>query len=134
MESLGRHALLDLYGCQPGILNDPDYLQSLLRQTALDLKATVVEEMFHTFAPHGVSGVIVIAESHLAVHTWPEHGYAAVDLFTCSETTELGRLSDLLKERLGASHAVYREESRGKLDAEGACFWRPTDAKAKAAQ
>jgi len=118
MESLGRHALLDLYGCDARILNDPAYLQQLLKQTALDLETTIVEEVFHTFAPHGVSGVIVIAESHLAIHTWPEHGYAAVDLFTCSETTELSALADLLRERFHASHIEYTEKPRGLLPAE----------------
>ena len=115
MLGLGRHALLNLYGCDPEVLNDLPYLQSLLRQTAIDLKATVVDEVFHTFAPHGVSGVVVIAESHLAVHTWPEHGYAAVDLFTCSETTQLSRLADLLRARFKASHIEYHEKARGTL-------------------
>ncbi len=113
MHSLGRHALLDLYGCNPDILNDTTYLQSLFKQTAIDLDCTVVQEVFHHFAPHGVSGVVVIAESHLAIHTWPEHGYAAVDLFTCSETTELAALSELLRERLQATEVDFREESRG---------------------
>lgn len=120
MASLGRHALLDLYGCDPEILNDPQYLQSLLRQTALDLECTVVEEVFHTFAPHGVSGVVVIAESHLAVHTWPEHGYAAVDLFTCSEATRLSALADLLRVRFEATHIEYHEKARGILPMQAA--------------
>lgn len=115
MSSLGRHALVDLYGCNPEILNDTDYLQSLLRQTAIDLNCTIVQESFHTFAPHGVSGVIVIAESHLAIHTWPEHGYAAVDLFTCSDSTELAHLAALLRTRFEADRIEFREEARGIL-------------------
>lgn len=111
--ALGRHALLDLYGCDPQVLNDKDRLRDLLRQTAVDLECTVVQEVFHTFAPHGVSGVVVIAESHLAIHTWPEHGFAAVDLFTCSDATELASLARLLRDRLDADEIVYREESRG---------------------
>ena len=111
--ALGRHALLDLYGCDPEILNDKDRLEGLLAQTAVDLECTVVQQVFHTFAPHGVSGVVVIAESHLAIHTWPEHGFAAVDLFTCSDATELASLARLLRKRLGADEIVYREESRG---------------------
>lgn len=113
MHTLGRHALLDLYGCNPDILNDTKYLQSLFKQTALDLECTVVQEVFHHFAPHGVSGVVVIAESHLAIHTWPEYGYAAVDLFTCSESTELAALTELLGDRLQAEEVEFREDSRG---------------------
>lgn len=121
MQSLGRHALLDLYGCDADILNDRDYLAELMRQTAVDLNATVVDVLFHTFAPHGVSGVVVIAESHLAVHTWPEHGYAAVDLFTCSETTRLPALAELLKKRLKATQIEYREQARGLLPDQDTC-------------
>ncbi|MFW5878642.1 MAG: adenosylmethionine decarboxylase [Myxococcota bacterium] len=113
MQSLGRHALLDLYGCNPEILNDCARLESILKQTAVDLDCTVVEQVFHRFAPHGVSGVVVIAESHLAIHTWPECGYAAVDLFTCSETTELAALTEILREQFEADEVHFREESRG---------------------
>jgi S-adenosylmethionine decarboxylase proenzyme len=113
MQTLGRHALLDLYGCDPAVLDDKDTLQALLRQTAVDLECTVVQEVFHTFSPYGVSGVVVIAESHLAIHTWPEHGFAAVDLFTCNDTTALSSLAEILKERLGATHITYEEKVRG---------------------
>jgi S-adenosylmethionine decarboxylase proenzyme len=125
MHSLGRHALLDLYGCNPDILNDAEYLQSLFKQTALDLKCTVIQEVFHHFAPHGVSGVVVIAESHLAIHTWPEYGYAAVDLFTCSETTELEALGELLRERLQAGEIHFREEARGVVTDQRMALLRP---------
>lgn len=118
MQSLGRHALLDLYGCEPAILNDAEYLQQLFKQTAIDLECTVVEEVFHHFAPHGVSGMVVIAESHLAIHTWPEHGYAAVDLFTCNETTDLPELVDLLRDRLQASEVHFHEQARGVMTAQ----------------
>ncbi|RMG17305.1 MAG: adenosylmethionine decarboxylase [Deltaproteobacteria bacterium] len=115
MHSLGRHALVDLYGCDPETLKDTAYIQKLLHDTAVELKCTIVEETFHTFSPWGVSGVIVIAESHLSIHTWPEYGYAALDLFTCSQTTELARLAGLLEEGFGATEVEYREEARGRL-------------------
>ncbi len=115
MQTLGRHALLDLYGCDPAVLDDREFLQEVLRQTAVELKCTVVQEAFHTFSPHGVSGVVVIAESHLAIHTWPEHGFAAVDLFTCNDTTALSSLADILQQRFGASHFDYEEKVRGTI-------------------
>jgi len=83
MQALGRQVLLELYDCDAEALSD----EALLREAFLDAArlagATVVTDVFHRFSPYGVSGVVVIAESHLSVHTWPEHGYAAVDLFTC---------------------------------------------------
>jgi len=119
MQTLGRHALLDLYGCDRAVLDDPSFLQQVLHQAALDLECTVVQEVFHRFSPHGVSGVVVIAESHLAVHTWPEHGFAAVDLFTCNASTALSALSEILKKRFGASRVEFVEKPRGLVPREG---------------
>lgn len=118
MQTLGRHALLDLYGCKQAVLDDKDFLREILRQTAVQLDCTVVQEVFHNFSPYGVSGVVVIAESHLAIHTWPEHGFAAVDLFTCNETTALSSLAEILKERFGASDFHYEEKVRGVVPAQ----------------
>lgn len=79
----GRHVLAELTGCPAWVLNDPAGLEKSFRRCAEEGGATLVSSHFHHFAPQGVSGVIVIAESHATVHTWPEHGYAAVDVFTC---------------------------------------------------
>jgi S-adenosylmethionine decarboxylase proenzyme len=82
---LGRHVHLDLYDCPQALLLAPATAQSILRAAALKMNATIVSDHFHAFNPHGVSGVVIIAESHLSVHTWPEHGYAAVDVFSCGD-------------------------------------------------
>ena len=82
-ESLGRHILAEFYGCDFEELNNQDNIQVYMRNAAIKAKATIVNESFHKFSPWGVSGVIVIQESHLTIHTWPEYCYAAVDLFTC---------------------------------------------------
>ena len=79
----GRHVLAELTGCPPEVLNDAASLETSFRDCAEKGGATVVSSHFHHFSPQGVSGVVVIAESHVTVHTWPEHGYAAVDVFTC---------------------------------------------------
>lgn len=79
----GRHVLAELTGCPPQVLDDVAGLESCFRQCAVEGGATLVSSHFHRFSPQGVSGVVVIAESHVTVHTWPEHGYAAVDVFTC---------------------------------------------------
>jgi S-adenosylmethionine decarboxylase proenzyme len=82
-EVLGRHLLLDLGGCEHELLANAETLDRLFCQAVREGGATVVSSHFHQFQPHGVSGVVVLAESHVTVHTWPESGFAAVDIFTC---------------------------------------------------
>lgn len=81
--ALGVHILLECSGCVPALLRDAALLESTLKEAAISAGATVVDGLIHEFNPHGLSGVIVIAESHIAVHTWPEKDYAAIDIFTC---------------------------------------------------
>lgn len=83
MNILGRHLLIELYDCDRVALGDPDGVERSLLDAADRARATVLGHHFHRFEPQGVSGVVVIAESHISIHTWPEHGYAAVDIFTC---------------------------------------------------
>ena len=83
MDHLGKHVILELYDCSPAALSDPSLIESHMIDAAEAMEATVVLSTFHHFAPLGVSGVVVIQESHLTIHTWPEYGYAAIDIFTC---------------------------------------------------
>ena len=83
MNALGTHLLLDLKECNPELLNDLHFIKQAMMGAADEARATIVGESFHKFHPVGVTGVLSIAESHLLIHTWPEHGYAAVDIFTC---------------------------------------------------
>ena len=83
MKALGKHLLLELNGCDHKLLNDISFIKETMLTAAKESGATVLGESFHQFSPQGVSGVIIIAESHLTVHTWPEHGYAGADIFTC---------------------------------------------------
>ena len=76
-------------------------------------QATIVDEVFHEFSPFGISGVVVIAESHLAIHTWPEYCYAAVDVFSCGEVLQPQVAVDYLVEQLGAARASVVELQRG---------------------
>lgn len=85
MKTTGRHLLVEYHGCDPTILNDRPGLETLLSEAAHAASATVVQTVFHNFCPQGVSGVVVIEESHLSIHTWPETGYAAIDFYTCGE-------------------------------------------------
>ncbi|GAB4560531.1 MAG: hypothetical protein Tsb0020_07310 [Haliangiales bacterium] len=114
---LGRHAIVDLYGCaERALLGDRERLRVLLRGTAEDLGCTIVNELFHDFTPQGVSGVVLIAESHLSIHTWPELGYAAVDLYTCGERGLLDQLPGRLRRALGASRVDSQFLDRGQVD------------------
>ncbi len=88
MRALGRHLLVELYGCDPELLKKVDAVREIMVSAAKACKATVVDVAFHEFKPFGVSGVVVIAESHLSIHTWPEYRYAAVDIFTCGKTID----------------------------------------------
>jgi S-adenosylmethionine decarboxylase proenzyme len=82
---LGSHVLVEYHNCHREFLDDLEGVEKLMVE-AVDISgATLVQPLFHQFSPYGVSGVCVVAESHFAIHTWPEHGYAAVDLFSCGE-------------------------------------------------
>ena len=115
MEALGRHLLMELEGCDRDVLNDVDALREALLTAANLAGATVLGDSFHRFSPHGISGVVVIAESHLFVHTWPEYGYAAADIFTCGDTVQPEKAAEILIERLGARHHTMVELKRGKV-------------------
>lgn len=114
MSALGRHILSEFYGCDPGELNNPETIKRLMNQAADISGATIVQSVFHMFSPHGVSGVVVVAESHLAIHTWPEYGYAAVDYFSCGPVDTEAAIR-YLEEKLGAEKVTIREIERGAL-------------------
>src|SRR5512143_2042017 len=116
MKALGRQIVVEYYGCNHDMLNDVAYIKRSMRDAAIVSGATIVQEAFHLFNPHGVSGVVVIAESHLAIHTWPEFGYAAVDLFTCGEDVNPEIAFNVLKEQLGAGSFSAMEMKRGIID------------------
>ena len=105
--------LLEFNGCDATLLNDPARLKALLLEAVRLGKGTIVTDVFHTFSPHGVSGVVVIAESHVAIHSWPEHGSAAVDIFSCGTKLEHETIRDHLRRGLGATSEECREFARG---------------------
>ena len=119
MTALGHHLLVEFEGCDPASLADLDQVTSAMLRAAEASGATIVTHSFHHFSPHGVSGAVIIAESHLAIHTWPEYGYAAADIFTCGETVDPWKAFDLLKESLGAEHGSATELRRGILRVPG---------------
>jgi S-adenosylmethionine decarboxylase len=115
LNALGRHLLLELKDCDKEVLNNLDYLKKCLTDTAKQIGATVLNEVFHRFSPQGVSGVVVIAESHLCIHTWPEYNYAAIDIFTCGDTINPTDAVDILVDKLNAKESSFVELKRGVL-------------------
>jgi len=126
MQALGKHILVEFYGCNPEKLKDTAMLQTEFENAADMSGATVVDSTFHAFSPYGVSGVVVIAESHLTIHTWPEYGYAAVDLFTCGDTVDPWKAFSYLKSVLESNNTSTIEMKRGQLnDFEGQLRHKP---------
>jgi S-adenosylmethionine decarboxylase proenzyme len=115
LNALGRHLLLELKFCNKELLDDVEFLKKNLTSTAEKIGATVLNSVFHQFCPQGVSGVVVIAESHLCIHTWPEYGYAAVDIFTCGSTIDPKDAIAILVNNLEAKEHSFKVIERGLL-------------------
>ncbi len=113
MKALGRHILAELYGCNAAILNDVAQVEKVMVDAALEAGAEVREVVFHKFSPQGVSGVVVISESHLTIHTWPELSYAAVDVFTCGDRVDPWDACRCLAAKMQAAQLEATEIQRG---------------------
>lgn len=115
-KTLGRHILVEFFGCTPDIMNDVIKIETSMVNAAKEAQATVINSTFHHFSPYGVSGVVVIQESHLAIHTWPEYGYAAVDVFTCGDHVNPWICYNFLKKAFEAESGAALEINRGQVD------------------
>ena len=113
IHALGRHMLLELYDCNSEVLNSLTAVKNALVEAAQRAQATIVDVVFHEFSPFGISGVVVIAESHLSIHTWPEHRYAAIDIFSCGETLKPAEAAAFLVEQFCAERSSAMEVQRG---------------------
>ncbi|MCL5124754.1 MAG: adenosylmethionine decarboxylase [Deltaproteobacteria bacterium] len=113
MKALGIHLLIELCSCNRQKLDDMGYLETIMAQAAEVAGATVLKTAFQNFNPQGVSGVVVIAESHLTVHTWPEYGYAAIDIFTCGTRVDPWKAAVYLRQELDAVDMQVRDFQRG---------------------
>ncbi len=113
MESLGRQILVEYYDCESEKINDVGFIESSLLEATRTSGATIISHNFHKFSPYGVSGVVVIAESHVSIHTWPEYNYAAVDIFTCGDTIDPWVIQEYLKEAFESKNISSMEMKRG---------------------
>ncbi len=109
----GRHILLDVWGVEAETLNDLESMQEAMLGAAAAAGAHVVDSTFHRFPVQGLSGVVVLAESHISVHTFPEHGYAAFDIFTCGQRVDPERACEYLVRCVNAEDSFTRRFVRG---------------------
>ncbi|SDN56112.1 adenosylmethionine decarboxylase [Alkalicoccus daliensis] len=113
MDTMGRHVIAELWQCNIDKLNDINFIERVFVDAALEAGAEVREVAFHKFAPQGVSGVVIISESHLTIHSFPEHGYASIDVYTCGDRIDPNVASDFIANALGAGKSEVVEVPRG---------------------
>lgn len=113
MEALGRQILVEFYDCDSDKINNVRFVESALLEATRKSKATIISHNFHKFSPHGISGVVVIAESHVTIHSWPEYNYAAVDIFTCGDTIDPWVIQEYLKDAFESKNISSMEMKRG---------------------
>jgi len=114
-KNLGVHVIIEMYDCDPNTLKNKDQVEKAFLDIAKKSNAHALGSFFHQFNPHGVSGVVIIEESHLSIHTWPEHGYAAVDYFYCSDDVDTDMALKLFEKYFKPGHMSVVEMKRGVL-------------------
>ena len=111
-ENIGRHCILELYQCDHAKLNDEAFIRTTITSSAKIAGATLINLVTHSFKPHGVTGLALLAESHISIHTWPEIGYAAIDVFTCGDHTMPDKACNQLAKDFLAKHFSFKNIQR----------------------
>ena len=114
-QSFGRHYIVDLIGCEEETLRLVGPTRQIFLRAAKDCGATIVDDLFHQYQPFGVSGVVLIAESHLSIHTWPEHRFAGVDIFTCGEEMDADVAIEIMKNEFCSQKVVVELLSQREI-------------------
>ena len=111
-ENIGRHCILELYDCDKVKLNDEAFVRTVITSSAKVAGATLINLIIHSFKPHGVTGLALLAESHISIHTWPEIGFAAIDVFTCGDHTNPEKACKLLFTDFSAKNFSFKNLDR----------------------
>ena len=111
-ENIGRHCILELYKCDHVRLNDEAFIRTTITSSAKIAGATLINLVTHSFKPQGVTGLALLAESHISIHTWPEIGYAAIDVFTCGDHTMPEKACNLLAKDFLAKYLSFKNIAR----------------------
>ncbi|HII66892.1 MULTISPECIES: adenosylmethionine decarboxylase [Thermococcus] len=119
MDTIGYHYVVEASGCDPEVLKDPNRIREIFMNAAKTGNMEIKASYFFRFSPTGVSGVVIVAESHISVHTWPEEGYAALDVYTCGEKADPEKAVDYILEKFRAQYAHVSEVKRGIKEEEG---------------
>ena len=114
-EALGNQMVIEMYDCESAQFDNVDWVRNVLVEAAQRAHATIIEVVFHKFNPVGISGVVVISESHLAIHTWPEHRYAAIDIFTCGDVLDGDAAVSYIARQFGSKRYTVAAHPRGLL-------------------
>ena len=114
MKAIGRHIILEMWGCQN--LNSVETAERALREMVDALDVNLLDLHVYPFSPVGITGMAIVSESHLVIHTWPEHGYAAVDIFTCGAPREPQLAVDVLRRHYAPERVGVMEINRGQMD------------------
>ena len=114
MQAIGRHIILEMWGCQN--LESVDTAERALREMVAALDVNMLDLKVYPFSPVGVTGIAIVSESHLVIHTWPEYGYAAVDVFTCGAPRDPKDAVEVLRRHYQPEHIGVMEINRGQLD------------------
>jgi len=112
---IGKHCILELLGCPSARLNDIAWIDAALREAALIAKSTLLKQVSFQFEPCGVTALALLAESHISVHTWPESGYVAIDVFTCGQHTQPEQACHYLVKAFQSSQHSLTTLPRGKF-------------------
>lgn len=115
LKTIGRHLIVEAFGCSREVLDNPTLLRSMLMDAARKANMEVCGELFHEFNPQGVTGVVVVKESHLSIHTWPEFGYASIDIFTCGSYADPWKAYDHIIGILKPRNVQVMELKRGVI-------------------
>ena len=111
-ENIGRHCILELYQCDHEKLNDEAFIRTTITSSAKVAGATLIHLLTHSFKPQGVTGLALLAESHISIHTWPEVGYAAIDVFTCGDHTMPEKACEILYKDFLAKNFSFKNIQR----------------------
>ncbi len=122
MDTLGQHYIVEASGCNPEVISSVSKVEEILVKAAEVAGVQIWSISFHRFHPHGVSGVVVISESHLSVDTWPEVGYVALDIYTCGKEAKPEMAVEYALERFGATSVHVTEISRGLQEGDNIFF------------
>ena len=115
---LGKHAIADIYDIYSDAIDDIEKIKVLLSEACKEANLNIVEFKFHKFEPYGLSGICILKESHLAIHTWPEYSFASVDAFTCGSKMNPENVCEIIARKLNSDHVDIKTFDRGIINNE----------------